>query len=342
MWWWFVFHYFLNFISSGFSLQHDYVTRTNTYSGRVINSWLLKLFVSLTDIFSSSVCKWPHRAAEKKHLEFPTWIPGWSSETYLRAAHCVSNKSLAAPEKPHAVIGSGAAITSETPRALRQHGEVAGSLTGGGIVKHDCWRLVSEWARDCNFISGGYFTSCRNPRGCEYYFREESVHRSNRLGSHKHVSPQWIILPLSTHNWTVCIWRHLSLDTTLFFHVVWGSTTRRQRASQTTGRRTHVVFHLIFFSVLEMSAGLHTNPRVVKNLPIRHSQCVLQQHPLLPTKQESDFMVVCLVEAALSTWLRLGEVLVKYWLTNLFLTHQESRWPNPNPPHRPLYYLCYL
>lgn len=56
------------------------------------------------------------------------------AETYFRAAHCVSDTSLAEPGKPHAVIGSGAAITSETPQALRQHWRVAGSLAGGGII----------------------------------------------------------------------------------------------------------------------------------------------------------------------------------------------------------------
>lgn len=47
----------------------------------------------------------------------------------------MSDKSLAELEKRHAVIGSGAAITSETPQALRQHGEDAGNSTGGGIVR---------------------------------------------------------------------------------------------------------------------------------------------------------------------------------------------------------------
>lgn len=50
----------------------------------------------------------------------------------------MSDKSLAELEKLHAVIGSGAVITSETPQALRQHWEVAGSLTGGVIVQYDC------------------------------------------------------------------------------------------------------------------------------------------------------------------------------------------------------------
>lgn len=130
--------------------------------------------------------------------------PGWSSETYLRAAHSVSDKSLAELEKLHAVIGSGQRLHQ---RLRRRYDNTEKSLRAG-TVKYDCWRLVSERACDCNFTSGGCFTFHKNPGGCKYCPREKSMHRSNRFGSYKYVSPHWIILPPATE-YTQLKWKAL-------------------------------------------------------------------------------------------------------------------------------------
>lgn len=107
--------------------------------------------------------------AHRDWRELPTWNPGWGSETYLKVAHFVRQVSSRAGETSCCDWLRGSDCIRDCAGATT----TLGSLWE--LELFDCWRFVMVWACDCNFTSADYFTSNRNPGGCECYFRAMTV-----------------------------------------------------------------------------------------------------------------------------------------------------------------------